>query len=303
MDNGMGFTRELPLKLISQLNELEADPKSWWNSLLRKKNTFFAVRPGYLSVYTCGGLLLRIELGNKGRLSCKVHEEYLFLSSTRPYVNLNKDSEHIFNFITSLQGLVQDKNYQSVQNRIKKYQGEERQGVGLIASKIHSVLDIEVTAEQPTGRAVSSSVQESGRGSIDLLAVDSKGILWFFEAKLLRNPELRAKNSKPAVIKQIDRYEEWLDKNERKIVDAYNNVLSSYSKLKGSFFQKRRETTKVIKGIRKRPVLLVYGFTEPQRKGKLPPLREELLKHGLSTDDILTIGNAGNLTKKRLFSP
>ena len=70
-----------------------------------------------------------------------MHEEYLFLRSTRPYVDINKGSPHEFRFIKNGHELVQ--NYPAVQRRIRKFQGEERHGVGLIASKVPNVIDIE----------------------------------------------------------------------------------------------------------------------------------------------------------------
>lgn len=297
-----GFDRNLPPKLISQLNELEAQKGSWWHALIRKNDTFFAIRPGYLSVYTKGGSLLRVELGSKGQLRCMVHEEYLFLRSLRPYVDINKGSPHEFRFIKNGHELVQ--NYPAVQRRIRKFQGEERHGVGLIASKISNVIDIEVTDQQPVNEPPSShkNKKKSRKGSIDLAAV-SDGIIWFYEAKLLVNQELSSQKGKqPPIIRQVERYGEWIKKKEDKIVTVFNKAMDSYRQLQGPFFQKRRKTISEIKRVRPRPVLLIFGFNEIQRRKKLQTVLKELHDHKVKAD-IVTIGNPQSLTAKRLFKP
>lgn len=297
-----GFDRELSPKLISRLNELETKKGSWWHSLIRKDDTFFAIRPGYLSVYTKGGSLLKIELGSNGQLRCIVHEEYLFLRSVRPYVDINKGSEHKFRFIKNAQELVQ--HYSAVQRRIRKSQGEERHGVGLIASKISNVIDIEVTDQQPVNEAPASdkNKKKSRKGSIDLAAV-SDGIIWFYEAKLLSNQELSSQKGQPPIIRQVARYREWIEKKENKIVAVFNKARDFYGQLQGPLFQKRRKAISEITGVRRRPVLLIFGFNEIQRRKKLPSVLKGLDQHGIKGEDIITIGNAQSLKAARLFKP
>ncbi|MFQ5736167.1 MAG: hypothetical protein ACE5GY_04805 [Thermodesulfobacteriota bacterium] len=302
MANVSGFSRTVSLDLVSELNKLEADNNSWWHSLVRKKGVFFAIRPGYLSVYTSGGLFLKIQLKSNGHLSCEVHEEYLLLRSDRPYVDLNQRSEHKQRYIRTLEELVQERNFQSVQRRIVKFQGEERQGVGLIASKIPSVIDIEITDEQSARNPSSSETKRRHTGSIDLSAVAPDGTAWFYEAKLLVNPELRASRGKPPIIRQLGRYEEWIMKNERRIVEEFNNIRNAYLELQGSFFKKRIEAVPVITCVRSRPVLLIYGFNRNEQKSKLPAVLEELYNHGLRPEDAMTIGSPSNLKATRFFS-
>lgn len=288
--------------LVSRLNELEAESNSWWHSLTRKKGVFFAVRPGYLSVYTSGGLLLKIQLKSNGHLSCVMHEEYLPLRSNRPYVDLNEGADHNQRHIRTLEELVEEKNFQSVQRRISRFQGEERQGVGLIASKAANVIDIEITGEQSARNPDSSDTGRRPTGSIDLSAVAPDGTVWFYEAKLLGNQELRAPSGKPPIIRQLGRYEEWILKNERRIIEEFNNIRSAYFELKGSFFKKRLETIPVITGVRSRPVLLVYGFNRNEQNSKLPVVLGDLYDYGLRPEDAITIGNPGNLKSMRFLS-
>lgn len=288
--------------LVSRLNELEADNNSWWHSLVRKKGVFFAVRPGYLSVYTSGGLLLKIQLKSNGHLSCVMHEEYLPLRSNRPYVDLNEGADHNQRHIRTLEELVEEKNFQSVQRRISRFQGEERQGVGLIASKAASVIDIEITGEQSARNPDSSDTGRRPTGSIDLSAVAPDGTVWFYEAKLLANPELRASSGKPPIIRQLGRYEEWILKNERRIIEEFNNIRSTYAELQGSFFKKRLETIPFITGVRSRPVLLIYGFNRNEQGSKLPIILKELYNHGLKSEDAMSIGGPGNLKFTRLIT-
>jgi len=297
-----GLNRTVPAGLVSRLNELEAESNSWWHSLTKKKGVFFAVRPGHISVYTSGGLLLKIQLKSNGHLSCEVHEEYLPLRSSRPYVDLNEGADYNQRHIRTLEELVQEKNFQTVQRRISRFQGEERQGVGLVAANVASVIDIEITGEQSARNPDSSDTGRRPTGSIDLSAVAPDGTLWFYEAKLLGNQELRASNGKPPIIRQLGRYEEWIMKNERRIVEEFNNIRSAYQELQGSFFKKRLETIPVITSVRSRPVLLIYGFNRNEQRSNLPVILEELYSHGLKPEDAITIGDPGNLRSARFFS-
>lgn len=297
-----GLSRTVPVGLVSRLNELELDNNSWWHSLTKKKGVFFAVRPGYISVYTSGGLLLKIQLKSNGHLSCEMHEEYLTLRSNRPYVDLNQGADHNQRQIRTLEELVEEKNFQSVQRRISRFQGEERQGVGLVASNVARVIDIEITGEQSARNPDSSDTGRRPTGSIDLSAVAPDGTVWFYEAKLLGNQELRSSSGKPPIIRQLGRYEEWIMKNERRIIEEFNNIRSAYAELQGSFFRKRLETIPVITGVRSRPVLLIYGFNRNEQRSELPVILGDLRKYGLRPEDAITIGDPGNLRSARFFS-
>ena len=64
---------------------------------------------------------------------------------------------------------------------------------------------------------------------MDIVALesDSEGIkIVFYEAKLFCNPELRAKNLEPRVLKQLERYEDWINFNHRadEVLDAYRRA-------------------------------------------------------------------------------
>ena len=295
------FDRAIPETLIEQLNTLVEDQESWWNFLVNKDDTFIAVRPGYISVYTGGGSLLKIMPGKNNGLICQTHQEYLFLKSTKPYVDLNSDNIPQVCIIDSIEKLIQ--NYPSAQRRIRLHMGLERQGVGKIAARIPNVIDIEVTDQQPAGESLVSEGVSSKKGSIDLAAVDSHGVLWFYEAKLLGNPELRASKGTPLIIGQLNRYAEWIARKSSEIVPAFNNLRDNYTNLKGHFFKERVQNIPKIKDVRKRPILLVFGFDRAQQKKDLPSVLGDLYQCGLSAKDVITIGNPENLTVRGLFVP
>ncbi|MBT3223993.1 MAG: hypothetical protein HN348_33410, partial [Proteobacteria bacterium] len=203
----MPFNRYLSDVLIEQLNKLEADSSSWWHQLANRKerDLFFAIRNGYANIYMKGGSLMRIENGREG-LRCSTHEEYLVLPSDGDrYVVLGGAEKAQADVISSAEQLVE--HLQLVTTRISRCAGGERKGVCKVAASIPAVIDIEITNEDGGG------VRQRARGSIDLAAVDDAGTLWFFEAKLFRNGELRS-TTRPEVVDQIAGYNDWLVANE-----------------------------------------------------------------------------------------
>lgn len=288
------FCRQLPDQIIEKLNELHRKPMSWWHSLINReqKDTFFAVRPGYLSVYTNGGCLLKIEFRER-RLIASIHEEYLILrNKSNPYVQLDTEETHQVLAIRTTEELV--KQYAQVQSRIKRCAGIERQHVGALAAHLPSVIDIEATGTQ--------GVEEKQRGSVDLVAVDPEGTVWFYEAKLLENKELVAEEAPPPVVYQLQRYKNWIIQNEARILWAYQRTQQFYAMLEGKFFRTRCRVIPSVKGIRKDPVLLVLGYDAAQEKERLPGVLAGLAKHGIS--EYLSFGMPQRVDDPyRLFKP
>ena len=270
------FHRDLPRRLIERLNELYQDPDSWWHRLVdyRDKDSkadhqpFFAVRNGYLSVYTNGGSLLKIKL-SRGNVSCQIHEEYVIQRrEANPYVRLDSDAEHRIRTIRTPEELVD--RYESVRSRIGLFMGEERQGVCGIACRVPCVIDIEATAGPAASESRLTDLEARSRDAMDLVAVSPDGQLWCFEAKLLKSQELRGSDGLPRVVEQLNRYSERMLRNRRdELVEAYRNVASIYRQLDGRAFEVRREAYGRIDGVRGDPVLILFGYDRGQQQGKL----------------------------------
>jgi hypothetical protein len=291
---GKPFSRNLHDDLIKNLNDLHGDKNSWWHTLVNReqKDTFFAVRPGYLSVYTNGGSLLTIKFRER-HLIATIHEEYLILpNKSGRYVQLDTEDAHQVLAIRTTEELV--KQYAQVQSRIKRCAGTERQHVGALAAHLPSVIDIEATGTQ--------GVEEKQRGSVDLVAVDPEGTVWFYEAKLLENKELVAEEAPPPVVYQLQRYKNWIIQNETKLICAYQRTQQFYAMLEGKFFRTRCRVIPSVKSIRKDPVLLVLGYDAAQEKERLPGVLAGLAKHGIS--EYLSFGMPQRVDDPyRLFKP
>jgi ribonuclease J len=295
-----GFRRWLDPELVETLNRLERDKRSWWHALVHRpgRDVFIAVRVGYLSVYTGGGEFLKIGWA-EGGLKLETHEEYLLLRSRPPYVQLGGKA-HRFKVIETPEQLVDE--FRWVQQRIKTFSGAERIGVASIAARIENVIDIEVTARHACNESPLSTEPETRRGSIDLAAVDPKGVLRFFEAKLLSNKELRSSTGAPEVIGQLRQYQNWVEKNQSTVREAFEDVLKLYRTLAGEFFRKRIECVPSIINVQCAPTLLIFGFNRVQAKHELPSLTARLQEHGLNPGNVVTVGKPENVEDAHLFA-
>jgi len=304
------FRRHLPDNLIEKLNELHGrDPKSWWHRLVNcrdakgkpDRRTFFAVRDGYLSVYTNGGSLLKITVED-GAISCQIHEEYVIQRNPdNPYVRLDGADSHRIQTIGSPDKLVEK--FEQVRRRVGVFMGGERQNVGDLANRILNVIDIEATAGPSESEGRLAMPVDRTRDAIDLMAVAPDGVIWSFEAKLLANKELRAgENSVPAVVEQIRRYSQRMLVNRKpEILEAYGKVAQAYRRLEGRAFEERREFFDRVKDLRSEPVLVIFGYDRDQQQGQLKSVLRNLWKAGIR--ECVCMGNCSGITAAHLFTP
>lgn len=202
-----------------------------------------AIRNGYLNVYAEGQSVLRVGFDARRdgglRLRCRIHRKYvskddlgsnyLDFDGHQVTLSLNRQPIQVYAGAETLHGWVE---------AARRYAGLEKKGVAIIAEKHPSVIDVEMAlpADEPTtphGKKVANRM--------DIVALETKGEsvrLAFYEAKLLSNAELRARNKAPPVARQMENYRSYVSQPERRqeILDAYKNacaVLAAINDMRG----------------------------------------------------------------------
>lgn len=266
----------------------------------RYRDVFPAVRKDRIDFYYKGGKLFTYN----GKMGFRTHHKYASVikyNDENPYVS-DANLQVIDNFIEG---------YERIKENCSLYSGIEANGVSRVygdyscakQEKLHGVvvLDIEVSLR----RENEDDEPEPGKKSraksdrIDLLLFDTKScLLRFFEAKDFSNSEIRAEADRiPKIVKQMQRYKEQLNApNVRQEmlagysdhVDIINQLFSLDAPL---------PTPRDIDPV---PRLLVFGFDEQQRKGKLKKEIDRLENdYELS---VYAIGNISSVEPNALFS-
>ncbi len=246
------------------------------------QNVFCAIRDDSVGFYYKGGLLFKFD--NSG---FKTHIKYasVILASGKDYLTECelKDYKLVSDFETN-------SNYRRIKENCSNYSGIEASGVSDLYHK-HSylsdsnvvVLDIEVSFE--------SSDEGRTQDRIDILLY-KKDTLQFAEAKHYSNSELWS-NRSPKAIKQINRYEKQIANRKAEILSEY----SEYVRTINGIFNK---TLSDPKHIEDKVILLIFGFDNDQKKGRLKKL---ITKNPVySGIKIYSKGNIKNVVTENLWN-
>jgi len=221
----------------------------------KAQNVFLAIRNNQVDLYHKGGRLFCFD-GN----GFKTHLKYasVIIANGKDYLTESELSGYRLasDFET---------NYQRIKENCSNYSRIEASGVSDLYHK-HSylsdrndvvVLDIEVSFE--------SLNEKNKQDRIDILLYnkDSK-TLQFIEAKHYSNKEIWSKTT-PEVISQIKRYESQIAKRKPKILLEY----SEYVRILNRIFN---ITLPEPKDIEDKVALLIFGFDNDQRDGRLKKL-------------------------------
>lgn len=222
---------------------------------VRQNNVFPAVREGRMDFYYKGGLLFSYD-GSRFATDPK-HASI---------INGNDRGSHAAD--TSVQeanGYVEE--YARIKELCSLYSNEERKSVSQLYEKYSCakqersdsvvVLDIEICM-----------TEDSGQHTIDLLLFDTEsGALRFFEAKGYWNKAIRAKEGDPDIVEQMNRYKDQLNADD----NVRNVMLENYRAHRdiiNQLFEPKPELP-MPKFVDPIPRLLIFGFDEDQRRGKL----------------------------------
>jgi hypothetical protein len=179
-------------------------------------------------------------------------------------------------------------------SQAKVYSTLEKQGVAAIAGRNAHVIDVEMAL--PSSKTIER---------MDLVALEKegKGIkIVFYEAKLFVNPDLRADNLKPRVLKQLQRYEDWINSDNRadEVVNAYREACRILIRLNATRNEATRrpvhplvaEAAKAGSDLRvdRKPRLIIFGY-KPEQLGTYWE-RHECALRGAGIDGVRLIMEA-----------
>ncbi len=297
------FGRYLPEDLIAALAKLaNAKSQNWWREILDNPDLHLAVRNGYLNVYTKGQSVFKIELSHDKQPLMTTHYKYLLkpkMPVGKEYISF--DGNEFFAgkqpidpslFIQS--SYIQGKTVSELARTAVSYSNPEKAGVHVIASGNPDVIDMEIafkSVREPEDPAPTAGLGgDDGKSTlsarrIDLAALradgDKTASLVFYEAKRFDDPRLWGE--KPEVLKQIQRYDKFLNEHEEELKFAYINACKAIVRLRET--QGARSVSPLVRdvslgsrelAINKVCRLVIFGFDRDQQRGRLKQLEEVL---------------------------
>lgn len=270
------FNRGLSDGFVEALKSNYSKPESWWRPFLNNKESVIAIRKNYLNVYYRGASLLELRQSPDKTIRGSIDYKYLLRPKLEPakreYVAIvdgkpcipedafMKDLNEIGGHITDLQ------------KAAKPYTDAEKTGVHHIFQGNPNILDVEI--------AITGDRETSSR-RLDFAAVQEADLaILFYEAKTFAN----LIENETKVVEQMERYTHLLEECRSDIVRSYGRICKNLYELYGltQRHPKRHEflgrilnkTTDLHVDVQ--PILVVFGFDDDQKKGRLTQLRNRL---------------------------
>ena len=297
------FDRYLPEKLITALAKLaNAKSQNWWREILGNPDLHLAIRNGYLNVYAKGQSVFKIELRDDERPLMTTHYKYLLkpkMSAGKEYVSFDGDKflagkQPIDPSLFIQNSYAPGKTISELTRTAVSYSNPEKAGVHIIARENPDVIDMEIafgSVSDPEDPAPAAELDgEAAKPTfsarrIDLAALRADGngraSLVFYEAK--RFDDARLWGEKPEVLKQMKRYDKFLNENEAVLKSAYVNACKAIVLLREA--EGTRSVSTLVRdvslgrrelAIDKTCRLVIFGFDRDQQKGRLKQLEKVL---------------------------
>ncbi len=217
------FNRGISCKFVTELNK-EYDKGGWWKSLVYDRETFVAIRGGYLNVYYRGCSLIMLE-HKDDRLVGEISYKYLLHPGLKP------ETVNVIYGIPCLESLRKSafistlSEVGALKKAAEPYADGENIGVHHIIHNNMMVSDVEVAFGNNERRQVDFAALNVANGSIEIR---------FYEAKLFSNSYLRTnENGRLKVLNQVNRYSELLKKYCNDVMESYHRVCCKLLNLKG----------------------------------------------------------------------
>ena len=294
------FNRGLDDKFVDALNK-EYDKGGWWRTLVDDEDLFVAVRNNRVNVYYRGCSLAELRRSRNGSVIASTHYKYLLRPSLRsPYIDFADGKYQLHDNLQKW--FVKSPNkVDQLKLTARRYVGEEKKGVHQIIRSNPYILDVEITLQ---------------RRRLDLATLeltDEGSEIVFFEAKHFTNSELRGKDS-AGVVDQISTYSALLKENRTAIAQGYARVFHNLRCLHGipERHPKRhkwlQQIGKTAPQINTSPRLVVFGFDDDQKNGKVWKPHHKRLIDALCDERILMRGASdgfrlGMLSPKNVTRP
>lgn len=295
------FRRGLQLEFVDRLNEMYR-AGGWWCKMVEDKDFLIAIRDNYINVYFQGCSVLKLSWSpREKKITREIHYKYLLKPSIEdsPYIgfseagpNLPTDLRNIF--LGSLDDV------DELKRAVAPYADAEKKGVHdvVVSGKNPNVVDLEIAISEGKSapRIDLAAVQKDTdlRGTVKLV---------FFEAKHFQNKELRSSTDKIPVVDQMDRYSKLIKKNRDALLDSYRKVCRNLFELEGIGLQNSRRHA-ILRDIANgseellvddQPRLIVFGFDQDQRDGKIWREHARKLERVLTKERTHLAGSAKNI--------
>ena len=253
----------------------------------KAKDAFLAIRKNRIDLYHKGGKLFGFD--NDGFKTHLKYASVITVKEKEDYLTEKQLGEYKLasEFETS---------YTRIKENCSNYSGPEDAGISTIYHK-HSylsdsnvvVLDIEVSLK--------SLNENKSQDRIDILLFKKNSkTLQFVEAKHYSNSEIWSE-SIPKVIGQIKRYELQVAEKKEQLLSKY----SEYVKTLNSLFEITPALPLPV-DIEDKVTLLIFGFDEDQRNGRLKSLITQNPNHTFSGIKLYPIGNIEKVVTENLWN-
>lgn len=267
-------------ELCRRCNERYAAPDSWWRTLLSDPEIIARVDADGITLRLRGNLLARVELHGQG-LHCRIPPEYLVRIHPGSLTVLREDASAT-PLVSSLDEL--NANYALVRRRACALTDRRRAVLDRLFLRHGIVLAVDMPL--PPGNA-------------DLVTLHPEGRCAVFLLRCYADPTLRLAGPGGAA-HALGRWRAWLQSGDA--AERMTEALLRSRTLHGPLLRRFERFPDAVRTF-SRPRLLLVDFDHAQRLSGLRPLLDGLtgLDPELSRDDILAVGDPGNITIKAIL--
>jgi hypothetical protein len=274
-----------------------------WKEIISDEDLYVAIRKEYINIYYQGCSIFKVSYKG-GRLIFETHYKYLIRPIVlNPYVLWKGDRPDVKDRWNDI--LIDEFNLDSLKKSSCWYSEDEKVGVHRILKSNKNVVDVEVALSPKSD--VETDIEDQnpkgrrGADRIDFAAIqrkDGKPCIVFFEVKRFDNGELRSQKFEPAVLKQIKKYEVFIEKYRPQFETSYRRVCKNLVDLALNPVDplvkevaERPEQLTIDSGVR----LVVFGYDRDQENGKVWNKHKEILRNYLK-DRLLLKGSPSEFT-------
>lgn len=268
------FERGLKGPFMDKLKK-EAEKGGWFADVLADTDLILGIRKDYMNVYRFGQSLFKIEWpGEAGPLKVSTHPKYLVDPDLYKPVPFDGSTFEVRDLQPLVQEYERPKTLRQMKRAAEVYCGDEKKGVHAIALANPDVIDMEVAfggqADEESPRAAALRIDLAW-----LADVNGSNRLSFWEAKLYKNPEIRAEGDKEApVVEQVRGYQRLVREHKEEIIKSYRGVAENLAEMAG-WVDGRRKIGELIKRAKDEAIVIddppvvglaIYRYKAADRK-------------------------------------
>lgn len=233
----------------------ELNKNDYFQKMVKDEDLFIAIRNEYLNVYYYGQSICKIEFKKiENKIKWSTHKKYLGINESG-YTSTGDYLDRI----------------DELKKNARKHGGKEKEQVKkhILEDKEVCILDVEVTFSREHDEEHN---QDYRKRSIDYLTVekteDKKIKLVFYEAKHFDNSEIRAKNEKPKVFDQIEKYEMVLNdpNHQKEILNSYKLIFENIKDLNLNNWRKIHDLLGDNLEIETEPKLIIFEIDKSKKE-------------------------------------